>query len=79
MLQALEKAPEDRKDVDLAPVVSVLQRIEVTAHFDLDVQKALARDVQYEIYYPGSIIVRQGDPGRLFYIIISGIAECLSK
>ena len=63
----------NRKDSELGPVLRVLQKVEFTAALESTVLRELARFVMYESYPSAeSVVVKQGDPGALFYIILSG-------
>ena len=69
----LAKAPEARQDAELGPVLRVLQKVEFTAALESTVLRELARFVMYESYPDAEhTVVKQGDPGALFYIILSG-------
>jgi CRP-like cAMP-binding protein len=69
----LAKAPEARQDAELGPVLRVLQKVEFTAALESTVLRELARFVRYESYPDADhTVVKQGDPGALFYIILSG-------
>lgn len=62
----------ERGDIALEPVMRVLQKVEFTAGLETAVLKGIARFVVYESFPSGYTVVRQGDPGALFYIILSG-------
>ncbi|DBB04030.1 TPA: hypothetical protein ACH3X1_013089 [Trebouxia sp. C0004] len=71
--KVLAKAPEARQDAELGPVLRVLQKVEFTAALESTVLRELARFVMYESYPDAEhTVVKQGDPGALFYIILSG-------
>ncbi|KAL3154498.1 Rap guanine nucleotide exchange factor-like 1 [Trebouxia sp. C0010 RCD-2024] len=62
-----------RQDSELTPILRVLQKVEFTAALETAVLRQLARFVMYESYPAADhIVVKQGDPGALFYIILSG-------
>ena len=62
----------ERDEVLLGPVMRVLQKVEFTAGLETAVLKGIARFVMYESFPAGYTVVRQGEPGALFYIILSG-------
>lgn len=63
-----------REDSELNPILRVLQRIEFTAALETAVLRQLARFVMYESYPAADhMVVKQGDKGSLFYIILSGL------
>ena len=69
----LAKASEARQDAELGPVLRLLQKVEFTAALESTVLRELARFVMYESYPAAEhTVVKQGDPGALFYIILSG-------
>ncbi|KAL0056202.1 hypothetical protein WJX82_008666 [Trebouxia sp. C0006] len=71
--KVLAKAPDARQDAELGPVLRVLQKVEFTAALESTVLRELARFVMYESYPDAEhTVVKQGDPGALFYIILSG-------
>ena len=72
VLQVLAKPFAARKDAELSPVLRVLQKVEFTAALESTVLRELARFVMYESYPADHVVVKQGDPGALFYIILSG-------
>ena len=75
LLQVTAKPSNMREDSELTPVLRVLQKVEFTAALETTVLRQLARFVMYESY-PGAdhMVVKQGDPGALFYIILAGVA-----
>ena len=69
----LAKASSERQDAELGPVLRVLQKVDFTAALESPVLRQLARFVMYEAYPAADhVVVKQGDPGALFYIILSG-------
>lgn len=73
-LQVTAKPTSMREESELTPILRVLQRIEFTADLETAVLRQLARFVMYESYpAAGHMVVKQGDPGSLFYIILSGL------
>ena len=78
-MQVTAKPTSMREDSELTPVLRVLQRIEFTAALETAVLRQLARFVMYESYPAADhMVVKQGDQGSLFYIILSGhpLAHC---
>ena len=73
MLQVLGMPASERDEATLGPVLRVLQKVEFTAALETAVLKGIARFVMYESYPAGYTVVRQGDPGALFYIMLSGV------
>lgn len=71
--QVLGLPASEREEVHLAPVLRVLQKVEFTGALETAVLKGIARFVMYESYPAGYTVLRQGDPGALFYIILSGV------
>ena len=72
-MQVLAKPSAERRDKELAPVLRLLQKVEFTAALESTVLRELARYVMYESYpHAEHTVVKQGDPGALFYIILSG-------
>lgn len=73
LLQVTAKPSNMREDSELTPVLRVLQKVDFTAALETTVLRQLARFVMYESY-PGAdhTVVKQGDPGALFYIILAG-------
>ena len=54
-------------------MLRVLQKVDFTAALESPVLRQLARFVMYEAYPDADhVVVKQGDPGALFYIILSG-------
>lgn len=77
-MQVTAKPTSMREDSELTPILRVLQRIEFTADLETAVLRQLAKFVMYESYPDaGHMVVKQGDPGSLFYIILSGLLFCL--
>lgn len=73
LLQVTAKPTSMREDSELTPILRVLQRIEFTAALETAVLRQLARFVMYESCPAADhIVVKQGDQGSLFYIILSG-------
>lgn len=73
-LQVTAKPTSMRQDSELTPILRVLQKVEFTAALETAVLRQLARFVMYESYPAADhIVVKQGDPGALFYIILSGL------
>lgn len=72
-MQVTAKPTSMREDSELTPILRVLQRIQFTAALETAVLRQLARFVMYESYPAADhMVVKQGDPGSLFYIILSG-------
>lgn len=72
-LQVTAKPTSMRDDSELTPILRVLQKVEFTAALETAVLRQLARFVMYESYPAADhVVVKQGDPGALFYIILSG-------
>jgi ATP-binding cassette subfamily B protein len=46
---------------------------------DPEALRDLAREFQGERYEPGQVIVRQGDPGDRFYVIVRGLADVVGS
>ena len=71
--QVLAKASSERQDSELGPVLRVLQKVDFTSALESSVLRQLARLVMYEAYPAADhVVVKQGAPGALFYIILSG-------
>lgn len=74
LMQVTAKPSNMREDSELIPVLRVLQKVEFTAALETTVLRQLARFVMYESYPAADhMVVKQGDPGALFYIILSGL------
>lgn len=52
-----------------------LQKVPLFAGLSLEELTLIARSVKDRVYEPGSVIVRQGDPGMGFYLIAEGRVE----
>lgn len=68
----LARPAAERDESLLGPVMRVLQKVEFTASLETAVLKGIARFVMYESFPSGYTVVKQGDPGALFYIMLSG-------
>jgi CRP/FNR family transcriptional regulator len=55
--------------------VASLQKVPLFAGLSLEELTLIARSVKDRVYEPGSVIVRQGDPGMGFYLIAEGRVE----
>ena len=79
-VQVTAKPSNLREDSELTPVLRVLQKVEFTAALETTVLRQLARFVMYESYPAGEhTVVKQGDPGALFYIILAGMSPCCTS
>lgn len=56
-----------------------LRALSLFRNVDHDILERLSRKFKGECYAPGAVIIRQGDPGDKFYIILSGKAEVTQK
>jgi MFS family permease len=65
------------KRVDAAAVyrpqeISLLRGVSFLSHLpEYDLER-LAKNARWEVVVPGTVVVHQGDPGRLFYVIADG-------
>lgn len=69
----LLKPHEDRTDEDLHPLVNLCEENDFFKdQLDKPLIKAIAAHMQYEKRGKYSIVCRQGEPGDVFYIVLSG-------
>lgn len=58
-----------------AEAVSVIRRIPMFAHVDPATQKLLAFSSAYQVFHPGEVLFRQGDPSDSVYLIDAGSVD----
>lgn len=59
----------------LERIMGQLQGVDFLATLDTKQIEVLAEGANWELYLPGERIVRQGDPGEVLYVIVSGKAD----
>jgi len=60
---------------DTAAYVASLRKVPLFAGLTAEELGLIARSVKERVYEPGTVIVRQGDPGMGFYLIADGRVE----
>ncbi len=72
-----QPASEDgvRAHHTLERIMGQLQGVDFLATLDTKQIEVLAEGARWELYLPGERVVRQGDPGEVLYVIVSGKAD----
>ncbi|GAQ77714.1 Cyclic nucleotide-binding domain containing protein [Klebsormidium nitens] len=72
----LQKSPEARTDEDLAVIDDILKSVKFTAELPLRVRLEICKNCTYKQGAAGQELFKQGDSGKEFFIILSGIVTC---
>ena len=56
-------------------IMAKLTAVDFLATLDTKQIEVLAEGARWELYLPGERVVRQGDPGEVLYVIVSGTAD----
>ncbi|MGC3974544.1 MAG: mechanosensitive ion channel [Nitrospira sp.] len=59
----------------LERIMAQLTTVDFLATLDTKQVEMLAEGARWELYLPGERVVRQGDPGEVLYVIVSGSAD----
>jgi hypothetical protein len=73
------KAPGERGDAELAPVLRLLAKVPFTAELAEGLQLRLARALLWVPLAPGCALFHEGDPGEHWYILVSGARAARSR
>lgn len=75
MRRALQTEPSLRSDADCAAIYAVLCEQRVLKSKSDAIRRQLCRMVEYEVAAPGQKIIREGDTGNTFYMILTGTVD----
>ena len=71
--QILAKPPQDRTRQDLLQLSLLLRKTKFLREYEGTPElNEICRHLKLEIFEPGAVIVKQGDLGSCFYIVLSG-------
>ena len=73
--RALKKSPEERTEGDADVIYQVLCEQRVLKAKSEYIKREMCRMVGYEVFAPGSPIIKEGETGDKFYMILSGIVD----
>lgn len=71
--------PTTLRTLESADLEQRLHAIDFLAVLDAQAIRALAEHAQTRVYLPGELVVREGEPGEEFFVIMDGEAEVVIK
>ena len=77
MTQAPDR--EALRAIDLAVIEEQFRAIDFLALLDAEALRSLAEHAQKRVYLPGEQVVREGEPGEEFFVVMEGEADVVIK
>lgn len=77
MAQAPDRA--GRRTAELASIEEEFRAVDFLAVLDAQALHLLAEQAQTRLYLPGEIVVREGEPGEEFFVVMAGEADVVIK
>ena len=67
------------RTIELAGIEEGFRAIDFLAVLDAPALHSLAEQAQKRVYLPGELVVREGEPGEEFFVVVEGEADVLIK
>ena len=68
-----------RRTIELAGIEEQFRGINFLSVLDAESMRLLAEHAQKRVYLPGEVVVREGEPGEEFFLVMEGEADVVTK